>query len=129
MAEHGKNPEFLANVGRKLTTEEARAMVAKSNANRVTFKMLRKAFEEEFAKDVQTSIGTMSKADALKKRIIDEAIKGNFKFVELALKVLGMKDPEEDGVSELVVRFVSSGIIPASSEQEVRERDGLLLEG
>ena len=125
----GQNPEFLEQAKKSLDKDFAREMQRKSAENRVTFRMLRKSFEVEFAKEVNTSVGTMTKADALKKRIVDEAIKGNYKFVELALRVLGMKDPEEDGVQELVVRFVSSGIIPASSEQEVRERNGLLLEG
>lgn len=126
MAEHGKNPEFLEKVGRKLTSEEASRMGKISKERRITYKQMREAFESDLAVDINTSKGTMSRADALRERVITEALKGNFKFVELAFKILGMTDKDTETTSnELVVRFVSSGIIPASSEEEVRMRDNL----
>lgn len=129
MVKRGTNPDFLAKVGRKMSSEEARRIGAKGTESRVTYKQMREAFESDLAVDINTSKGTMSRADALRERVITEALKGNFKFVELAFKILGMTDKDTEGTSnELVVRFVSSGIIPASSEEEVRMRDNLITD-
>ena len=82
---------------------------------------------DELSKPAKRGKGA-TQAEAIVERIKDEALKGNYKFCELALRVMGMKDDNSiDDVPPLEIHFVSSGVVPASSEREQRERYGLPL--
>jgi len=118
------NDATRSQMGRKLTTDEARAMQKKSAESRCKFSRVREELSKALA---ETDTRGKTKLEKLVGVVMKEALKGDVRFIELVFRVLGMNDKNQDENENntLYVEFIESGIKPAHSEQEVIEREHL----